>query len=60
MAQFEKLWGDMPALLQVVCEYVIVLRMRGQQLKEPAQEIETVDKGAEAAIREVPIWVLMS
>ena len=33
MAQFEKLWGDMPALLQVVCEYVIVLRMRGQQLK---------------------------
>jgi UDP-N-acetylglucosamine pyrophosphorylase len=36
-AQFEKLWDDMTALLQVACEYVIVPRMRGQQLKEPAQ-----------------------
>jgi hypothetical protein len=37
VAQFEKLWGDMTALPQVACEYVIVPRMRGQQLKEPAQ-----------------------
>ena len=37
VAQFEKLWGDMTALSQVACEYVIVPRMRGQQLKEPAQ-----------------------
>jgi hypothetical protein len=27
----------MTALPQVACEYVIVPRMRGQQLKEPAQ-----------------------
>lgn len=37
VAQFEKLWGDMTALPQVACEYVIVPRVRGQQLKEPAQ-----------------------
>ncbi len=37
VAQFEKLWGDMTALPQMACEYVIVSRVRGQQLKEPAQ-----------------------
>ena len=37
VAQFEKLWGDMTALPQVACEYVVVPRVRGQQLKEPAQ-----------------------
>jgi hypothetical protein len=37
VAQFEKLWGDMTSLPQMVCEYVIVPRVRGQQLKEPAQ-----------------------
>jgi hypothetical protein len=37
IAQFEKLWGDMTALPQMACEYAIVPRSRGQQLKEPAQ-----------------------
>jgi hypothetical protein len=37
VAQFEKLWGDMTALPQMACEYVVVPRTRGQQLKEPAQ-----------------------
>jgi len=37
VAQFEKLWVDMTALPEVACEYVVVSRMRGQQLKEPAQ-----------------------
>jgi hypothetical protein len=37
VAQFEKLWVDMTALQHVACEYVVVPRMRGQQLKEPAQ-----------------------
>jgi len=37
VAQFEKLWGDMTALPQVACEYALVPRKRGQQLKEPAQ-----------------------
>jgi hypothetical protein len=37
VTQFEKLWVDMTALAQMSCEYVVVPRARGQQLKEPAQ-----------------------
>ena len=37
VTQFEKLWVDMTTLPQMSCEYVVVSRMRGQQLKEPAQ-----------------------
>jgi hypothetical protein len=37
LTQFEKLWVDMTALPEVACEYVLVARQRGQQLKEPAQ-----------------------
>jgi len=37
VTQFEKLWVDMTALSQMNCDYVLVPRMRGQQLKEPAQ-----------------------
>ncbi|HUN83400.1 MAG TPA: UTP--glucose-1-phosphate uridylyltransferase [Terracidiphilus sp.] len=37
VTQFEKLWVDMTALPQMSCEYVVVPRERGQQLKEPAQ-----------------------
>jgi hypothetical protein len=37
VAQFEKLWGDMTALPELACRFVEVPRMRGQQLKEPAQ-----------------------
>jgi hypothetical protein len=35
--QFEKLWGDMTTLPELACSYLAVPRMRGQQLKEPAQ-----------------------
>jgi hypothetical protein len=35
--QFEKLWGDMTTLPELRCTYIAVPRMRGQQLKEPAQ-----------------------
>ena len=37
VAQFEKLWGDMTALAEWNCRFVLVPRVRGQQLKEPAQ-----------------------
>ena len=37
VAQFEKLWVDMTALPELDCRYVRVSRLRGQQLKEPAQ-----------------------
>ena len=37
VCQFEKLWGDMTALPGVECQFLVVSRMRGQQLKDPAQ-----------------------
>jgi len=37
VAQYEKLWGDMTALPDARCAYLVVPRMRGQQLKDPAQ-----------------------
>ena len=37
VTQFEKLWGDMTALPELDCKFIVVPRMRGQQLKEVAQ-----------------------
>jgi hypothetical protein len=37
VCQFEKLWGDMTALSGVDCGFAVVPRVRGQQLKDPAQ-----------------------
>ena len=37
VCQFEKLWGDMTAVSGVGCGFVAVPRVRGQQLKDPAQ-----------------------
>jgi hypothetical protein len=37
VAQFEKLWGDMSSLPEADCRYMVVPRLRGQQLKEQAQ-----------------------
>ena len=37
VAQFEKLWGDISALPDLPCAYLAVPRLRGQQLKDPAQ-----------------------
>jgi len=37
VAQIEKLWTDMTALNDLKCGYLIVPRLRGQQMKDPAQ-----------------------
>jgi hypothetical protein len=37
VCQFEQLWGDMTAVSGVECGFVVVPRVRGQQLKDPAQ-----------------------
>ena len=37
VSQFEKLWGDMTSLSEAACQFVVVPRARGQQLKEQAQ-----------------------
>jgi hypothetical protein len=46
VAQIEKLWGDMSALPDVSCGYLIVPRSRGQQLKDPAQLDGWVNDGS--------------
>jgi hypothetical protein len=37
VTQFEKLWGDMTSIPEISSSYIIVNRMRGQQLKEISQ-----------------------
>ncbi|MEI8196572.1 MAG: UTP--glucose-1-phosphate uridylyltransferase, partial [Phycisphaerae bacterium] len=37
VTQFEKLWGDMTALPEARCGFLVVERRRGQQLKDQAQ-----------------------
>jgi hypothetical protein len=56
VAQFEKLWGDMTALPGLACRYVAVSRVRGQQLKEPAQLDSWLRDGSAAAIEELCGW----
>jgi hypothetical protein len=56
VAQFEKLWGDMTALPDLDCRYVIVPRVRGQQLKEPAQLDQWLRDGSAAHIEKLCGW----
>jgi hypothetical protein len=35
--QFEKLWGDLTTIPEANCGFFVVPRLRGQQLKDPAQ-----------------------
>lgn len=37
VAQIEKLWSDMSGLTDIRCGYIAVPRLRGQQMKDPAQ-----------------------
>jgi hypothetical protein len=37
ISQYEKLWTDMTALADISCGFLHVSRLRGQQLKDPAQ-----------------------
>jgi hypothetical protein len=56
VAQFEKLWGDMTALLELNCRFVAVLRVRGQQLKEPAQLDAWLRDGSAAYTESLCMW----
>jgi len=56
VAQFEKLWGDMTALGDVPCRYVVVPRVRGQQLKDPAQLDGWLRDGSAARIEALCGW----
>jgi hypothetical protein len=56
VAQFEKLWGDMTALPDFPTRFVLVSRMRGQQLKEPAQLDGWLRDGSAAYVEEICDW----
>ncbi len=56
VAQFEKLWGDMTALPELSCGFVAVPRVRGQQLKEPAQLDAWLRDGSAAHTESLCAW----
>jgi hypothetical protein len=56
VAQFEKLWGDMTTLSDFPCRFVEVSRMRGQQLKEPAQLDGWLRDGSAAYAESLCAW----
>jgi hypothetical protein len=56
VAQFEKLWGDMTALPDVACQYVVVSRQRGQQLKDVAQLDGWLRDGSAAYVEGLCDW----
>ena len=60
VAQFEKLWGDMTALPELSCRFVAVPRVRGQQLKEPAQLDAWLRDGSAAHAESLCAWREMS
>jgi hypothetical protein len=56
VCQFEKLWGDMTALPEVECGFVVVPRPRGQQLKEQAQLDGWLRDGSAAFVESLSDW----
>ncbi len=56
VAQFEKLWGDMTALPEVDCQFMVVSRMRGQQLKDQAQLDGWLRDGSAAYVDSLCQW----
>ena len=56
VTQFEKLWGDMTALPEVDCRFVVVPRMRGQQLKDQAQLDGWLRDGSAAYVEKLCEW----
>jgi hypothetical protein len=56
VAQFEKLWGDMTALPEVSCRFLVVPRQRGQQLKDVAQLDGWLRDGSAAHVESLCAW----
>ena len=56
VSQFEKLWGDMTALSNVNCAFLVVPTMRGQQLKDPAQLDGWLRDGSAAYVESLCSW----
>jgi hypothetical protein len=56
LSQFEKLWGDMTGLPEAACRFVVVPRLRGQQLKEQAQLDSWLRDGSAAYVEGLCRW----
>ena len=56
VTQFEKIWGDMSVLPGITCNYLVVPRLRGQQLKDPAQLDGWLRDGSAAYIDTLCEW----
>ena len=56
VAQFEKLWGDMTALPEISCRFLVVPRLRGQQLKDQAQLDAWLRDGSAAYVDSLCAW----
>jgi hypothetical protein len=56
VAQFEKLWGDMTGLPEMDTRFVVVPRVRGQQLKEQAQLDGWLRDGSAAYVESLCEW----
>ncbi len=56
VTQFEKLWGDMTALPEIGCGFVVVPRRRGQQLKDQAQLDGWLRDGSAAYVESLCAW----
>jgi hypothetical protein len=56
VAQFEKLWSDLTALPEINTKFVIVPRLRGQQLKDQAQLDGWLRDGSAAYVEGLCEW----
>jgi galactokinase/mevalonate kinase-like predicted kinase len=56
VAQFEKLWTDMTALPEVTSQFMVVPRLRGQQLKDQAQLDGWLRDGSAAYVESLCEW----
>jgi hypothetical protein len=56
VAQFEKLWGDLSALPEIESRFIVVPRLRGQQLKEQAQLDGWLRDGSAAYVESLCAW----
>jgi hypothetical protein len=56
VAQWEKLWSDLTALPELSSRFVVVSRMRGQQLKDQAQLDGWLRDGSAAFAESLCTW----
>ncbi|MEZ6124902.1 MAG: UTP--glucose-1-phosphate uridylyltransferase [Planctomycetaceae bacterium] len=56
VSQFEKLWGDMSALPEAKCSFLVVPTLRGRQLKDPAQLDGWLRDGSAAYVESLLSW----